>query len=428
MNESVIAIIIIGITVICYSLEVLPVAMVSVLSLIIMVITGILPFEEAFKGFSSSTVFTIIGMMFIGQSLFENGVAGKIGEVAFGKKCRSERFLVAKMFFVTSLLSAFLYNTSVIVMMMPIVSDYVSRSNGRLKRKNFYMALSHGTILGSRMTIIGADGFFMAHEVFQSAGISFQFGFFDPFLIMFVTIIVLTLLYYFVLYPLGLKLFDWKEKACSEDMLPEEKNGDRKKAGISVLVIAGVSLSAALIRPINQVIPFLNLGVIALLGAVVLFLTGCIKFEEQLKKLNLNTVIIVGSSYGFASCFIKTGLGDRLVELLIQMGDKFHSLIGLIFLFSIGSALITNLMSNAAAVTILTSLAVTTATGLGLDWTPLVMAVVCGTAGGVMLPTSTPTLTLSMEAGYRYRDYILIGGIVFVVSSIVESIMIFIAG
>ena len=428
MNESVIAIIIIGVTVICYSLEVFPIAMVSILSLVVMVMTGILPFDEAFRGFSSSTIFTVIGMMFIGQSLFENGVARKIGEIAFGSRPRSERFLVAKMFFVTSVLSAFLYNTSVIVMMMPIVSDYVSRSNGRLKRKNFYMALSHGTILGSRMTIIGADGFFMAHEVFQSASIPFRFGFFDPFLIMFVTVTVVTLLYYFVLYPLEVKIFDWQEEIHSDCVLPEKNTCDRKKAGISVLVIVGVSVSAALIRPINQVIPSLNLGVIALLGAAILFLTGCIKFEEQLNKLNLNTVIILGSSYGFAACFIKTGLGERLVELLIQAGDRFHSLIVLILLFSMGSALITNLMSNAAAVTILTSLAVTTGIGLGLDFVPLVMAVVCGTAGGVMLPTSTPTLTLSMEAGYRYRDYILIGGIVFVVSSIVESIMIFLVG
>lgn len=424
MNNATIAIIIILLTIIFYSSGKIPVAMVSILSLISMVLTGTLSFSEAFNGFSSSTIFTITGMMFIGQALFENGVAEQIGKFAFGKNVKDERMLVAKIFLMTAFLSAFLYNTSVIVMMMPIAASYVSNSNGNLKLKNFYMVLSHAVILGSRMTIIGADGFLIAHEVFETSSIDYRFGFFEPFPIMFITILILTFSYYYIIYPLGKRVYDLDTVMEHKTSCDIVKTYDKRKAAISAGVMVGVSLCAAFMNKIILFIPNINLGIISLMGAAILFLTKCINFEEQLQKLNLNTLIIVGSSYGFAACFLKTGLGNQFVELITSAGQFISSPKVLVLIFSIGSALITNLMANAATVTILTSLAITTASGLGISFVPLVMAAICGSASGVMLPTSTSTLTMSMEAGYKYTDYIIIGGTVLIISTLVESFMI----
>ena len=425
MNTSTVALLIIIFTVLLYSSGKMPIALVAVLSLVSAVITGVLSFEDAFKGFAGSTVFTIIGMMFIGQALFETGVAEKIGRLAFGRFVGDERKLIIAVFLVTSFLSAFLYNTSVIVIMMPIVASYVNKSGGNLKLKNFYMALSHATIIGSRMTIIGADGFFMAHEVFDASALSYKFAFFEPFPIMLVTTLILALTYFYIIYPLGCRIFDFNSELNPIDFNENEKNEfSKRKAVISASVMVIVALCAAFMRSISQVIPGINLAIISLAGAMILCFTGCIDFEKQLKKLNIDTIIIVGSSSGFAACFLKSGIGDAFVKLLMSMGESVNSPALLVFAFTFGTALITNLMSNAAAVTILTSLAISVSSGLGINYVPLVMAVVCGSASGVMLPTSTSTLTMSMEAGYRYTDYIKIGGIVTAVTVISESAMI----
>lgn len=246
MNTSTIALLIIIFTVLLYFSGKMPIALVAVLSLVSAVITGVLSFEDAFKGFAGSTVFTIIGMMFIGQALFETGVAEKIGRLAFVRFVGDERKLIIAVFLVTSFLSAFLYNTSVIVMMMPIVASYVNKSGGNLKLKNFYMALSHATIIGSRMTIIGADGFFMAHEVFDASALSYKFAFFEPFPIMLVTTLILALTYFYIIYPLGCRIFDFNSELNPIDFNENEKNEfSKRKAVISASVMVIVALCAA---------------------------------------------------------------------------------------------------------------------------------------------------------------------------------------
>ncbi len=425
MSTSTIALLIIIFTVLLYSSGKMSIALVAVLSLVSAVLTGVLSFEEAFKGFAGSTVFTIVGMMFIGQALFETGVAEKIGRLAFGRFVGNERSLVVAVFLVTSFLSAFLYNTSVIVMMMPIVASYVNKSGGNLKLKNFYMVLSHATIIGSRMTIIGSDGFFMAHEVFEASLLDYRFAFFEPFPIMLMTILVLALTYFYIIYPLGCKIYDFNSELSPINFNENEKNEfSNQKAVISASVMVAVALCAAFIRSISQVVPGINLAIISLLGAAILCFTGCIDFNRQLRSLNMDTIIVVGASSGFAACFLKSGIGDSFVRLLMLMGESANSPALLVFAFALGTALITNLMSNAAAVTILTSLAISVSSGLGINYVPLVMAVVCGSASGVMLPTSTSTLTMSMEAGYRYTDYIKIGSVVTAITIISESVMI----
>jgi len=425
MEVSSVALIIVVATIILYAIDRFPMAVVSLASLLAMVATGVLTFAEAFKGFSSNLVMLVAGMIIIGNALFENGVAEKIGQLAFHRFVRDERKMLIAVMVVSAVLSGFLHNISVMAMMMPIVAVHVSRSNGRLKLKNFYMALSHAVIIGARITIVGSSPPLLAHEILLSTeGVPRGFGFFELSLVTIPVLIVILLAYYFVIYPLGDRMYDHSHLGEAVPVSPEEKEYTPWKMWLSGIVVVLVALGFAFTDHVQLVLPNVNTGTISLMGAMVLILTGCVDFKTELKRMDWSTLIILASATGFSTCFAVSGLGDKLADLLVRIGGAATSPVLLVVLLTVSTALIVNLMANSAATAIFSAIAISVALRLGIDPVPLVAAVVFGGGSAVVMPTSTATLTMSAVAGYRFRDYAVIGSIVSVLCVVVSIVMI----
>ena len=81
-------------------------------------------------------------------------------------------------------------------------------------------------------------------------------------------------------------------------------------------------------------------------------------------------------------------------------------------------------MSNAAAITILAAFAVSIAAGIGMDPVPLVMAVASGSSNAFTIPTASSSIGMSLAAGYKFKDYVIMGTAVSVVCNIVNIMMI----
>lgn len=425
MQVSTIALIIVVATIILFSIDRFPMAVVSLTSLLAMVATGVLTFSEAFKGFSSNLVMLVSGMIIIGNALFENGVAEKIGELAFHRFVKDERKMLIAVMVVSAVLSGFLHNISVMAMMMPIIAVHVSRSNGRLKLKNFYMALSHAVIIGARITIVGSSPPVLAQEILLSTeGVQRGFGFFELSLVTIPVLIVVLVAYYFFLYPLGNRLFDHESQSDAVVVSAEKKEYIPWKMWLSGIVAVLVALGFAFTDAVQQVMPNVNTGSISLMGAMILVLTGCVDFKTELRRMDWSTLIILASATGFSTCFTVSGLGDKLADLLVHIGGVATSPVLLVVLLTVSTALLVNLMANSAATTIFAAIAISVALRLGVDPVPMVAAVVFGGGSAVVMPTSTATLTMSAVAGYRFKDYAIMGAVVSTLCVVVSIVMI----
>ena len=180
MEASTIATIILAATIILYIIDRYPLALVTIASLLAMVLSGVLSFSEVFKGFSSNLVMLVAGMMVIGNALFDNNVISRVGNFFFKNVKGGEKSFVLCMMIMAAVLSGFLHNISVMAMMTPLAASYVAKSNGRMKLKNFYMALAHATIIGARFTLIGASPPMLAQSVLLSSeGVARGMGFFE---------------------------------------------------------------------------------------------------------------------------------------------------------------------------------------------------------------------------------------------------------
>jgi len=73
-------------------------------------------------------------------------------------------------------------------------------------------------------------------------------------------------------------------------------------------------------------------------------------------------------------------------------------------------------MSNTATVAMLAPIILSMTKGLGIPPHPFLMALATAGAAAYATPVGTPPNSLVLVAGYRFRDYVLLGGLFTVVA------------
>jgi di/tricarboxylate transporter len=162
-------------------------------------------------------------------------------------------------------------------------------------------------------------------------------------------------------------------------------------------------------------------------GAVAMVLTGCLSMDEAYESIDWRTVFLVGGMLSLGIAMENTGtarfLADQILNSLGGLGP-----LGLLAGIYILSALITQPMSNAAAVVLMVPIALDTALGIDANHLTFTMAVVIGAATSFLSPVGHKANVLVFgPGGYRFFDYTRVGILLtialFVVSMIFLPIM-----
>jgi di/tricarboxylate transporter len=166
----------------------------------------------------------------------------------------------------------------------------------------------------------------------------------------------------------------------------------------------------------------LGIAVAMLIGAVSMVLTGCLTMDEAYESIDWRTVFLVGGMLSLGIAMENTGTAQFLADTLLGLlGD--YGPIGLLAGIYILSALITQPMSNAAAVVLIVPIAIDTALGLGVNHLTFTMAVVIGAATSFLTPVGHKANVLVFgPGGYRFSDYTRVGALLTVALFIVSMI------
>lgn len=113
---------------------------------------GLAPLEESLKGFNNPGVLTIGALFMIAAGMYSTGAVSILSEKLIG---RPQTVPVAQMKILPHIAfgSAFLNNTPLVAMMIPVIRD-LARSCC-LDAKKLYLPLSYASILGGTCTLIG---------------------------------------------------------------------------------------------------------------------------------------------------------------------------------------------------------------------------------------------------------------------------------
>ena len=150
MGIDVISLIIFAACIVLFVIDKLPMATTAILGCVAMVVFGICDFKTAFGQMASSTVVLTIGVMIIGAAISESGLASTVGKWIIKISKGSEIKLIVGTYLVSALMSAFLTNSAVLAVFIPIIMGL--SASGEIKGRNLIMPIAIGCVLGGTAT------------------------------------------------------------------------------------------------------------------------------------------------------------------------------------------------------------------------------------------------------------------------------------
>jgi di/tricarboxylate transporter len=145
------------------------------------------------------------------------------------------------------------------------------------------------------------------------------------------------------------------------------------------------------------------------LGAMVMVLTGCLTMEEAYSHIDWRTVFLVAGMLPLGAAMENTGAARYLADLLLDLVGGMGPLAVLAGIYLL-TALITQPMSNAAAVVLMVPIAIDAAQSLGANVQPFVLATVIGASTSFLTPVGHKANVLVFgPGGYKFFDYTRVG-------------------
>lgn len=172
-------------------------------------------------------------------------------------------------------------------------------------------------------------------------------------------------------------------------------------APIALIIMGSVILAAAT--------GLLPIHVAAFMGVVAMLLTKCVRLDGIGSALSLEVVLLVVSSIALGQALVTTGAAHWIAQGVTAMIHNVPPAVQLAVLMGFAT-LLTNFVSNAAAASVGTPIAVATANQLGVPVEPFVLAILFGANLSYATPMAYQTNLLVMNAaGYRFADFVRVG-------------------
>jgi di/tricarboxylate transporter len=156
--------------------ERLPPDLTALLAMVALLLTGVLPPEEVFAGFSHPATLSVAAMLVLSAGLEHTGAVGFLARRVLAPLGRSEFLLTAVLMVVVGTTSAFMNNTALVAVFIPVVLDVCRRTGARPGK--VMMPMAHAATFGGMCTLIGTSTNVVGHEFALEQGLG-GFGMFE---------------------------------------------------------------------------------------------------------------------------------------------------------------------------------------------------------------------------------------------------------
>jgi di/tricarboxylate transporter len=125
---------------------------VALLALLIVTLTGLIPPEQAFSGFSNAAVVTVAAVLVLSRGLQNSGIVEVIGQWLERLK-GGVTIQLAALAGITMVLSAFMNNVGALALLLPVTLRLAARKE--ISPSVFLMPIAFASLLGGMTTLIG---------------------------------------------------------------------------------------------------------------------------------------------------------------------------------------------------------------------------------------------------------------------------------
>lgn len=405
-TQAYIAIGILAATLVLFATEFFKPAVTAIGSSLAMCIAGITKPADVTSGFSNTVTLFCFGIAVVGSALSETGCAAFLGKKLTSIFKFGEKGMLIVLIVSASIFSMFLSNTSVVVIFMSIAAAMAAASSGKIKKKNLYMGIGIAAVVGGGCTLIGSTTQLSINALLPDYNLP-QLGMWTLFGPGIGALIALPLWYYFFGYKIQQRTFDFpdpdevlateKKSAYVEKTVVEEPNPRSIKMWIPLIVLVGcITLT---------IVGWMNIAIVGLLGAVLVNITRSISVKRMWETTDWNTLGVIAGGVGFAAGVKSSGAADLIAAKCVELLGANSAPILYLAVFVILGTLMTNVMTNIGTALILTPIAIAVASTLGLNAIPFVVGVIWGANMPYSTPIGASVITMTMQGGYRFKDY-----------------------
>ncbi len=174
--QAAIGLVILGLMFVGFVMERFPAAVIAILGACLFLFLGIIDSKQLFSAFSNSAPITIGAMFILSGALLRTGTIDAIAGTIIRRAAKHPRLAVGEMFLGVYVASAFMNNTPVVVVMIPIILK-LAQATG-YSAKKLLIPLSFVCILGGTTTLIGTSTNLIVDSVARSSGLE-PFGIFE---------------------------------------------------------------------------------------------------------------------------------------------------------------------------------------------------------------------------------------------------------
>ncbi|MDF5751070.1 DASS family sodium-coupled anion symporter [Spongiactinospora sp. TRM90649] len=435
---------ILGVVVVAWITEAVPIPMTATLGLALCVLTGVAPAAEVFGAFANPTIFLLIGSFVIAEAMTRHGLHRRFAYRMLslpGVAASTHRTIIV--FGVTTMaLSAFVSNTATTAMLLPTALGVVSALSGFMTaggpagsaRPRFAAAtmlmLAYSASIGGLLTPIGSPPNLIGRRLIEDAT-----GRPIPFFTWVAAAAPIVLVMFAVLCVVLLRLNRPESRridgaaayvAAERARLGRMSAGERNAlvafgTAVTLWVLPGVVALAAGddSAAYRDVLAHLDEGAVAVLAAVLLFVLPVdwrarrftLTWNEAV-RIDWGTILLFGSGIALGGLMSRTGLaasvGDGVAGLLGA-----SSTLGLTVLATVVAIVISETTSNTASVGVVVPIILPIAAAAGVDPVVPALAAIFGASYGFMLPVSTPPNAIVYGSGMVPIGRMLRSGLVF---------------
>jgi len=400
------ALIVFGLCLVLWATQLLPLAVTSLLGLALISLLGILPSATAYSLFGNTAVFFILGAFILAAGVMKTGLSEQLALGILKNAGGGPRRLLLAVLLLPAFMAFFMPEHAVAAIFLPIVLEIVhglDLPHGHRFASSLFFAMAWGAIIGGVATLLGGARGPLAVGILEEIK-GEQIAFLDwtiaaaPLVFGMLAIAVIVLLYRIRGIEVSVQGAAERLRQRQLELGPLSLKGKWMAAVMLLTVTAWVVMGQAY-----------GLASIALTAVVAMFFLRLVGWRDVEEYVNWGVVLMYGGAIAIGKALAVTGAAAWVAGSLLPAGISPLVLLAGIAVITL---LLTETVSNVAAVAILLPIAIPLGEQAGMDVisTTLAVAIVAGFA--FILPMGTPANALIYSTGHiRLRGMIRQGAV-----------------
>lgn len=383
----------------------LPMMVTSLLVIVLLGASGVMPARVAYALFGNDSIFFILAAFMLAAAVNHRRLGRRIALEVFGRFGTTPRSLILSIYLFSAFMSFVIPEHATAAMLFPIVLDISTAMELRPGDSRYatamFLAMAWGVNIGGIATLLGgARGPLALGILSEATGRSISFLHWTAATLPLVGLLLVT--GYAVLSRWFRPDLDSLGKVTAELSERRAALGRMRFEEAAVAVILGATVLAWLLGSDRY-----GYAGIAIFAVVALFVFNLLSWREVEEYVNWGIILMYGGAIALGAALQRTGAAAFIAGATL---GRTASALAMLAILTLAADILGELLSHSAVVAALVPVGLGMAHRFAIDPALMTMAVAVPAGLTFILPVGTPSIALAYSSGFLRRKDLLVPG------------------